>query len=94
LDTVLRLSEEGSAEMWMTTLQQIRDLDPAIGSTPDLEQLLKKIRERAGSFVRLAEGEDATAFFASDLTREHLRDVVRLFVATGPSDHPVPFNRQ
>lgn len=94
LDTVLRLSEEGSAEMWMTTLQQMRDLDPAIGAIPDLEALLKQIRERASGFVRLADGEDATAFFASDLTREHLREVVRLFVATGPSNHPVPYTRQ
>lgn len=94
LDTVLRLSEEGSAEMWMETLRQMRDLDPAIGAIPDLEMLLKQIRERAGGFVRLADGVDATAFFASDLTREHMREVVRLFVATGPSDHPVPFSRQ
>lgn len=94
LDTVLRLSEEGSAEMWMKTLRQIRDLDPAIGAIPDLESLLTQIRERAGGFVRLAGNEDATAFFASDLTREHLREVVRLFVATGPSDHAVPFTRQ
>lgn len=94
LDTVLRLSEAGSAEMWMETLRQMRDLDPAIGAIPDLESLLTQIRERAGGFVRLAGNEDATAFFASDLTREHLREVVRLFVATGPSDHAVPFTRQ
>ena len=94
LDTVLRLSEEGSAEMWMETLRQMRDLDPAIGAIPDLESLLTQIRERAGGFVRLAGNDDATAFFASDLTREHLREVVRLFVATAPSDHAVPFTRQ
>ncbi len=94
LDTVLRLSEEGSAEMWMESLRQMRDLDPAIGAIPDLESLLAQIRERAGRFVRLAGNDDATAFFASDLTREHLREVVRLFVATGPSDHAVPFTRQ
>lgn len=94
LDTVLRLSEEGTSAMWMETLQQMRDLDPAIGARPELELLLTQIRKRAGSFVRLAGGDGATAFFASDLTREHLREVVRLFVATGPSDHPVPFNRQ
>lgn len=28
------------------------------------------------------------------LTREHLREVVRLFIATSPSDHSVPFTRQ
>lgn len=94
LDTVLRLNAKGSAEMWMETLRQMRDLDPAIGAIPDLESLLTQIRERAGGFVRLADNDDATTFFASDLTREHLREVVRLFVATGPSDHPVPFTRQ
>jgi putative ATP-dependent endonuclease of OLD family len=59
-----------------------------------LNAILEGIRERMGQFVNLAPGDKSTAFFASDLTREHLREVVRLFVATGPSDHPVPFARQ
>lgn len=94
LDTVLRLSTAGSAEMWMDTLRQMRELDPAVGDVPDLAEMRKQIRARMGTFVNLAPGENATAFFASELTREHLRDVVRLFVATSPSDHPVPFTRQ
>lgn len=94
LDTVLRLSNEGAAEMWMDTLRQMRELDPAVGDVPDLSEMRKQIRARMGTFVNLAPGEDATAFFASELTREHLREVVRLFIATGPSDHPVPFTRQ
>lgn len=94
LDTVLRLSNDGAAEMWMDTLRQMRELDPAVGDAPDLSEMRKQIRARMGTFVNLAPGEDATAFFASELTREHLREVVRLFIATGPSDHPVPFTRQ
>ncbi|CCH74669.1 ATP-dependent endonuclease family protein [Nostocoides australiense Ben110] len=94
LDTVLRLSNEGAAEMWMDTLKQMRELDPAVGDVSDLAEMRKQIRERLGAFVNLAPGADATAFFASDLTREHLREVVRLFIATGPSNHPVPFTRQ
>lgn len=94
LDTVLRLSNEGSAEMWMDTLRQMRELDPAVGDVPDLLEMRKQIRERMGAFINLAPGDESTAFFASDLTREHLREVVRLFIATGPSDHPVPFTRQ
>lgn len=46
-----------------------------------------------GRFVNLAAGEEATAFFASELTREHLREVVRLFIAAEPSPYLVPFNR-
>ena len=94
LDTILRLSSDGSAEMWMATLRQMHDLDPAVGDVPDLKAVRRQLRERMADFVNLAPGEESTAFFASDLTREHLREVVRLFIATGPSEHPVPFSRQ
>lgn len=94
LDTILRLGGDGSAEMWMETLKQMRDLDPAVGDVPELLAMRNEIRERLADFVNLAPGDESTAFFASDLTREHLREVVRLFIATGPSNHPVPFSRQ
>ncbi|MFB6871769.1 hypothetical protein [Streptomyces sp. NPDC056323] len=29
----------------------------------------------------------------SELTREHLREVLRLFISTQPGPHAVPFNR-
>ena len=44
-------------------------------------------------FVSLTPGDAATAFFASDLTRENLREVVRLFIAAEPIGHSVPFAR-
>ena len=44
-------------------------------------------------FVNLAPGDDATAFFASDLTRENLREVIRSFIAAEPIGHGVPFAR-
>ena len=94
LDTILRLGGEGVAEMWSDTLTRLSELDPAIGEIDSLSAVLTGIRKRMGDFVNLAPGDKSTAFFASDLTREHLRDVVRLFVATSPSDHPVPFARQ
>jgi len=93
LDTVLRLGGEGSAEMWHSTLETLRSLYPAIGEIEQLKKIRTEIRGRLGKFVNLASGEDATAFFASDLTREHLREVVRLFVATQPGQHLVPFGR-
>jgi putative ATP-dependent endonuclease of the OLD family len=46
-----------------------------------------------GHFVNLAPGDNSTAFFASDLTREYLREVVRLFIAAQPGQHLVPFGR-
>ncbi len=94
LDTVLKLGGEGAAEMWLDTLERLRDLNPPVGDIEQLKDIRTQVRERMGQFVNLAEGDDSTGFFASDLTRDHLREVVRLFIATGPSDHPVPFSRQ
>ena len=79
--------------MWRDTLARAGDLDPAIGEIEQLKQIRAELRARMGQFVNLAAGVDATAFFASDLTREHLREVVRLFVAAQPGNHLVPFGR-
>lgn len=96
LDTILRLGGEGDGapEMWFDTLDRLRDLDPAVGEIEQLQAIRTEIRERMGKFVGLAPGDESAAFFASDLTRAHLREVVRLFIATSPSDHSVPFSRQ
>lgn len=94
LDTILQLSGDGSAEMWKDTLGKLTNLDPAVGDVPQLKEVRDNLRERLGRFVNLAPGDDSAAFFASDLTRQHLREVVRLFVATQPSDHLVPYVKQ
>jgi putative ATP-dependent endonuclease of OLD family len=94
LDTILKLSGEGASEMWLDTLQRLRDLDPSVGDIEQLKDIRGLVRDRMSQFVNLADGDRATGFFASDLTRGHLREVVRLFIATGPSNHPVPFTRQ
>ena len=91
LDTILRLGGEGAAKMWQDALRALQDLEPAIGEIEQLKDIRDNIRTRLGKFVNLAPGEDSTAFFASELTREHLREVVRLFIATQPSNHLVPF---
>jgi putative ATP-dependent endonuclease of the OLD family len=93
LDAVLKLSGAGAAEMWRDTLGKLQTLDPAIGDIKQLKNIRKQLRARMAKFVNLAPGEDATAFFASDLTRDHLREVVRLFIAAQPGSHLVPFGR-
>ena len=94
LDTILRLGGEGAAEMWRDALWALQGLDPAIGEIEQLKVIRANIRTRLAKFVNLAPTENSVGFFASDLTREHLREVVRLFVATQPSNHSVPFTRQ
>ncbi len=93
LDTVLRLGGGGLSEMWKDTLATLHDLDPPIGEIPQLKAIRDEIDARLSSFVQLADVGDATAFFASDLTRDNLREVVRLFVAAKPGQHLLPFQR-
>lgn len=93
LDSVLKLGGAGAVEMWRDTLARLQALDPAIGEIEQLKHIRSELRSRMGRFVKLAPGDDATAFFASDLTREHLREVVRLFIAAQPGQHLVPFGR-
>lgn len=94
LDTILQFSGDGAAEMWRDTLDKLTDLDPAVGDIPQLKEVRENLRDRLGRFVNMAPGDDSAAFFASDLTRQHLREVVRLFVATQPSDYLVPYAKQ
>ena len=93
LDTVLRLGGTGLADMWQDTLDRLQGLTPPLGEVPQLKQIRADIRDRMAQFVSLAPGDDATAFFASDLTRENLREVVRLFIAADPVGHGLPFAR-
>ncbi len=93
LDSVLKLGGAGAVEMWQDTLSRLQALDPAIGEIEQLKHIRAEVRSRMGRFVNLAPGDDSTAFFASDLTREHLREVVRLFIAAQPGQHLVPFGR-
>jgi len=91
LDTVLRLAGGGLTEMWEDTLKRMRELEPPIGEIQQLQNIRAELQSRMAQFVKLADEGNATAFFASDLTREHLREVVRLFISAEPDPHLVPF---
>lgn len=93
LDTILRLGTNEPAGMWKETLSSLCCLEPGIGDIEQLDIIQRGIQKRLRSFIGLAPGQ-ATRFFASELTREHLREVVRLFVASQPSNHLVPFAKQ
>ncbi len=93
LDSVLKLGGAGAVEMWQDTLARLQSLDPAIGEIEQLKHIRDEVRARMGRFINLAPGDESTAFFASDLTREHLREVVRLFIAAQPGQHLIPFGR-
>lgn len=93
LDAILRRGDKGKESLWENTIERLRGFKPPIGAIPQLEGIRKQVRRRMSRFVGLAEGEDATSFFASDLTRENLREVVRFFVRSEENGHSVPFDR-
>jgi putative ATP-dependent endonuclease of the OLD family len=93
LDSVLRLGGSGLADMWQDTLDRLQGLKPSIGEVAQLKKVRADIRERMARFVNLAPGDNATSFFASELTRENLREVVKLFIAAEPIGYSVPFGR-
>lgn len=93
LDTILRLGDTGKESMWESTVKQLRALEPPIGDIPQLAGIQTQIKDRMARFVGLSADKDATGFYASDLTRENLREVVQLFLKSQDSNHAVPFNR-
>ena len=93
LDTILRIGAGGPAEMWEDTLARLRQFEPSIGDIAQLKGVRDELEARMSRFVKLGDGDKATSFFASDLTRQHLREVVSLFIATQPDAHLLPFQR-
>jgi putative ATP-dependent endonuclease of OLD family len=93
LDTVLKLGGSGLNEMWQDSLSRLRKLDPAIGEIPQLKKIRSAIETRMTEFVNLSKGPELTAFFASNLTRDHLREVVRFFIGSEYSGCLIPFQR-
>src|SRR5262249_13321686 len=93
LDTILRLGDTGRESMWEDTLKRLRELTPSIGTIPQLKAIRSQVRQRMARFVGIAAGDDAPGFFASELTREHLREVVTFFVRAQESQYLIPFHR-
>lgn len=94
LDTILRLGNGGTTELWNQSLAALENLDPAIGEVEQLASIRRDLNRRLSTFVQLANDSDPTTFHASNLTRDQLRQFVQLFLATQPSGHVVPHARQ
>ena len=61
----------------------------AAGFTEIRDQVLSRVR----TFLSVPEDDTTVGVHPSDLTREHLREILRMFIATQPGIYPVPFNR-
>ncbi|MFB9902897.1 ATP-dependent nuclease [Allokutzneria oryzae] len=92
LDTIVRLESQQAGPLWETALGRLRETvitDEASG----FSSIRGQVRKRLDRFLNLVDGPDAVDLGVSELTREHLRDVLRLFIASQPGMHGVPFGR-
>jgi putative ATP-dependent endonuclease of the OLD family len=92
IDTIIRLENEEGRALWEELIQDIGSLQVAKDGS-GFSEIRNEVRDRVSRFMKLADLEYPIDLHASELTREHLREVLRLFIATEPGDYPVPFNR-
>lgn len=93
LDTIVRLeSETAGGPLWEKALADVASVAVAADSS-GFVKIQSEVKSRVAKFLALAEEGDPVDTRVSELTREHLREVLRLFIATQPGSHGVPFNR-
>jgi putative ATP-dependent endonuclease of the OLD family len=92
LDTIVRLESESASQLWEQVLRDLNDLVIA-GNDSAFLKVRTEVRARVERFLTLTDDPRAVDVRVSELTREHLREVLRLFLATQPGAHGVPFNR-
>jgi putative ATP-dependent endonuclease of the OLD family len=92
LDTIVRLESESGGQLWENTLRDLHDTVIA-GDGSAFVKVRSEVRARVERFMSLTDDPAAVDVRVSELTREHLREVLRLFLSTQPGAHGVPFNR-
>ncbi|MBH5129509.1 MULTISPECIES: AAA family ATPase [unclassified Streptomyces] len=92
LDTIVRLEAERAGPLWEKALTDLSAVVLA-GEDSGFAKIRSEVTHRVDRFVSLAGGSDPVDLQVSEQTREHLREVLRLFIATQPGTHAVPFNR-
>lgn len=89
LDTIVRLEDQAEEELWERARTSLADLD--LREASKLGTILSEVYDRVGRFMPLA--PDGVDVHPSDLTRDSIREMLRIFVTASPGQHPVPFNR-
>jgi len=93
LDTIVRLeAEAASGPLWEKALIDVASVAVAAQDS-GFVKIQNEVKNRVAKFLALSGGNDPVDTRVSELTREHLREVLRLFIATQPGSHGVPFNR-
>lgn len=91
LDAVLRIKSIKTG-IWERARSKLKNMNPPIdhGDTT-LTPVLKEIEERISNYITLESEGSSTRLFVSNLTREHLRRTLSLFLTVSRDQEPVPF---
>jgi putative ATP-dependent endonuclease of the OLD family len=92
IDTIVRLESDKAGSLWTSAVDTLDSIDLA-ESAPGFATIRAEVLDRVQKFLPVPDGGKAVGVRPSDLTREHLREVLRMFIATRPGIYPVPFNR-
>ena len=92
LDILLRLNNQAPLQMWKKTINNLEELNPPIHEVVQLKEILNKIYIRMKDFISLSDAHPLS-LYVSQLTREHLREIITLFVASKQSSKLLPHNR-
>ena len=92
LDIILRLKEI-RPRMWQTTIDGLAAFDVASDPELGISGVLESINAALKNYVPKEWGVEPH-LRVSALTRDHLRNVITAFIATGEGDHSAPYYRQ
>lgn len=92
LDIILRI-QELRPQMWENILNQLRKTEVKSGENDEVNKILSNVQQALKEFVPTDWGSEPH-LKVSNLTREHLRKTLVVFMSTGSDGHFVPFNHQ
>lgn len=92
LDIILHIREV-RPQMWEKVLDELRKLSVAADESVGIKEILTGVQESLKEFVPSDWGADPH-LRVSDLTREHLRKTLTVFMSTGKDGYHAPFQHQ
>jgi putative ATP-dependent endonuclease of OLD family len=98
LDVILRLHEDKNFKIWEDVLEQLRSLSVAEKPELGISDILASVQSAVRKFMPLGSASNPH-MRVSDLTREALRRILTVFMATGAkrgdgSEYAAPFQHQ
>lgn len=92
LDIILRI-QELRPQMWENILKQLRQTDINSGDDDEVNKILANVQKSLKHFVPTDWGSEPH-LRVSNLTREHLRKTLVVFMSSGSGNYHVPFSHQ